>query len=81
MEQKPKCATRKAVKWTIQYKKKGDNTIRTEVVDVHFDKKNDVKKWWLSKTSTFIDNIGSKTIGGYRQDNEWVNCIKLKNDE
>lgn len=55
------------MKWTIQYRTKGDNNIKTEIVDVHFDKKNDVKKWWLSKTAGY----------GYRQDNEWLNCKKM----
>jgi hypothetical protein len=63
--------------WKIQYRTKGDNNFKTEIVDVHFDKKNDVKKWWLSKTSTFVNCIGSKTVGGYRQDGEYVNCFKI----
>ena len=65
------------MKWKVQYRKKGDNIFRFEVVDVHFEAKNDVKKWWLSKTSTFIDFLDSKTIGGSRQDNEWVNCFRV----
>ena len=48
----------------------------TEVVDVHFEKKSDVKKRWWSKMSTFVDFLGSKTIGGHRQDYEWINCSK-----
>ena len=28
------------MKWTIQYRKKGDVNILTEIVDLHFDKKN-----------------------------------------
>jgi hypothetical protein len=65
------------MKWKIQYRKKGDVNIKTEIVDIHFEKKNDVKNWWLSKTSTFVDFLGSKTVGGSRQDNEWVNCSKI----
>ncbi len=66
------------MKWKIQYRIKGSNNIRTEVIDVYFDKKNDVKNWWLGKTSTFVDYIGSKTIGGLRQDNEFINCFKIQ---
>lgn len=60
----------------MQYRKRGDSKLLQEIVDVHFDKKCDVKKWWLSKTSTFVDNLGSKIVGGNRQDYEWVNCAK-----
>lgn len=32
------------MKWKIQYRTKGDVNIKTEIVDVHFEKKGDVKK-------------------------------------
>lgn len=66
------------MKWKIQYRIKGCNDIKTEIVDVHFDKKNDVKDWWLSKTSTFINCVDSTIVGGHRQDKEWINGIRLK---
>ena len=69
------------MKWKVQYRREGDTNMLTEVVDVHFEHKNDVKRWWLSKMSTFVDCIGSKTVGGYRQDYEWVNCIKIATHE
>lgn len=65
------------MKWNIQYRIKGTSEIKTEIVDVHFNKKNEVKDWWLSKTSIFVDCIGSKIVGGYRQDKEWINCKKI----
>jgi len=64
------------MKWEIQYRKKGDNRIITEIVDVHFEKKFDVKNWWINKSKTFVDCIGSKTIGGYRDDYVFINCKK-----
>ena len=66
----------KNMKWEIQYRKKGDNGIKNEVVDVHFENKNDVKRWWIGKSKVFVDSIGSKTIGTYRDDKEFINCKK-----
>ena len=65
------------MKWKIQYQIKGDNNIKIEVADVHFDKKSDVKKWWLSKTSTFINCVHNTIIGGNRQDKEFINCHQI----
>lgn len=65
------------MEWKIQYRTKGNVNIKTEIVDIHFDKKSDVKKWWLSKSSSFVDFTGNKTIGGFCQDNEFVNCSKV----
>lgn len=61
-------------KWVIQYRIKGDSKIITEVADVHFTSKRDVQKWWINKSKKFIDCIGSKTVGGYREDKEFLNC-------
>lgn len=66
------------MKWSVQYRVKGDTQIRTEVVDVHFTRKHDVKTWWLNKSLTFVNCIGSDTVGGYRQDKEYINCIKVE---
>ena len=62
------------MKWDIQYRVKGNNKIFTESVDVSFTDKREVQQWWKSKSKTFIDCIDSKTIGGYREDKEFVNC-------
>ena len=66
------------MKWNIQYRVKGDNTILNEIVDLHFEKKNDVKKWYISKTSTFVNCSDNNIIGGLHQDIEYVNCKKLE---
>jgi predicted transcriptional regulator of viral defense system len=60
--------------WIKQYRVKGDNKILSEVVDVHFTNKREVQKWWKSKSKTFIDCVGSKICGGYRDDKEFINC-------
>ena len=68
------------MKWYIQYRIKGDNKILTESVDVSFTDKREVQQWWKGKSKTFVDCIGSKTIGGYREDKEFINS-KPKEDE
>jgi hypothetical protein len=66
------------MKWEIQYRKKGETTIKTEIVDIRFDKKADVKRWWRScRGSIFINCIGSKTVGGYRNVKVWINCLPV----
>ena len=62
------------MKWDIQYRIKGHNKIITETVDVSFTDKRKVQEWWKGHKMTFVDCIGSKTIGGYREDKEFVNC-------
>jgi len=62
------------MKWDIQYRIKGNNEIITETVDVSFTGKRKVQEWWKGKSKTFVDCIGSKTVGGYREDKEFVNC-------
>ena len=36
------------MKWKIQYRKKGDNAIKTEVVDLLLTNREQVKNWVLS---------------------------------
>jgi len=62
------------MEWIIQYRIKGNTQILTEVVDVSFTDKRKVQEWWKGKNMTFVDCIGNKTIGGYREDKEFVNC-------
>ena len=62
------------MKWDIQYRIKGNNEIITETVDVSFTGKRKVQEWWKGRNMTFVDCIGSKTVGGYREDKEFVNC-------
>jgi len=64
------------MRWTIQYRKKGENIIKTEVVETHFERKNDVKGWWLGLKSKFVNCIDNKTIGGNRQDFEFINAFQ-----
>lgn len=63
------------MKWTVRYRIKGDNVIKTEVVETHFERRNDVKRWWLGLKSKFVNCVDSKTIGGNRQDFEFVNAV------
>ena len=62
------------MKWIIQYRIKGNNKILSEIVDVSFTDKRKVQRWWINKSKTFVDCIGSKTVGGHRDDKEFVNC-------
>ena len=62
------------MKWNIQYRIKGSNKMLTETVDVSFTDKRKVQEWWKRKSMTFVDCIGSRTIGGCREDKEFVNC-------
>jgi len=68
------------MKWDIQYRMKGSNKILIETVDVSFTDKRKVQEWWKGKSMTFVDCIGSSTIGGYREDKEFVNCKQNKDE-
>jgi hypothetical protein len=67
------------MRWKVFYRIKGDINIKSEIVDVHFEKKSDVKRWWLSKSITFVKCLKyCTTVGGYRQDKEFINCSKVE---
>ena len=66
------------MKWDIQYRIKGNNKILMETIDVSFTDKRKVQEWWTGKSMTFVDCIGSKTVGGYREDREFINCKPKK---
>ena len=61
--------------WKIQYRNKGETSIREEIKDLSFVTKRDVQNWWNSTSATFIGYRDSKLIGGYRRDKVFINCF------
>lgn len=67
--------------WKIQYRKKGQNKILTEIVDLNFINRNDVKKWFLSVKTTKVQIMSDGYSGfleGDRKDIEFINAKQIK---
>ena len=73
------------MKWKIQYRKKGDNAIKTEVVDLLLTNREQVKNWVLStKTTKYKSHLygdwPNSFVEGDKKDIEFINA-KIINEK
>lgn len=71
-------------KWRIQYRRKGDNRFLYLIKDLFMDKREDVKRWFLSvhtKKHKYYYNGSYSFIVGDKNDLEFINAKEIKNEK